>query len=107
MLWLEDALWTLYEELTAINPELVLNISPLSICPLPGTPLEEQIRAQGLLHFDDATLNGCFRTATADTHHMTYQQVSDWQVRLKKATNTKNVQIETATSSYSSEPLSA
>ena len=84
LLYLEEAISHLYQELKAINPQLDFRMRPFSIAPLPGTPLEREIRDSGLLVFDDPALLGGFWTACANTKHMSYLEVSEWQVRLMK-----------------------
>ena len=84
LLYLEEAISHLYQELKAINPKLDFRMRPFSIAPLPGTPLEREIRDSGLLMFDDPALLGGFWTACANTKHMSYLEVSEWQVRLMK-----------------------
>lgn len=82
MLGLESAIVELLDELLAINPRLVFNVTPYAIRPLPGTPQAQRIRESGLLRFEDPAIIGGFWTACADTRHMTYEEVSDWQTRL-------------------------
>jgi hypothetical protein len=82
LLQLEEALLELHQELIALNPELDFVIRAFSIAPLPGTPQEQNIRQLGLLRFDDPTIIGGFWTTCADTHHLSYEEISDWQVRI-------------------------
>jgi hypothetical protein len=82
LLQLENALWELYEEVSAINPNLNFNVLPFNIAPLPGTPQSDNLSKLGLMRFQDPTIIGGFWTACADTHHMSYEEVSDWQLRL-------------------------
>jgi hypothetical protein len=56
---LEEAISELVDELTTINPSVEFQIACYSIAPLPGTP-------------------------TCNTHHLSYEQISEWQVRLSK-----------------------
>lgn len=79
---LEEAVHSLYEELLVINPELIFNVTPYAIRPLPGTPQAQDLRASGLLRFEDPAIIGGFWTACADTLHLSYEEVSDWQTRL-------------------------
>lgn len=79
---LEEAIRGLYDELLEINPTLIFNVTPYAIRPLPGTPQSMQIRASGLLQFEDPAIIGGFWTACADTNHLSYAEVSDWQTRL-------------------------
>ncbi len=81
-LGLETAIRDLYEELREINPGLVFNVTPYAIRPLPGTPQSRDLRASGLLRFEDPAIIGGFWTACADTRHLSYEAVSDWQSRL-------------------------
>ena len=79
---LEVAIRELYAELLEINPDLIFNVTPYAIRPLPGTPQAKQLRAAGLLRFEDPAIIGGFWTACADTEHLSYAEVSDWQARL-------------------------
>lgn len=82
MLGLEEAFWELSEELKTINPSVSFHIAPTTIRPIPGTPQGHNIRQSGLLRFEDPAIVGEFMTACADTHYMSYEEVSDWQFRL-------------------------
>lgn len=82
MAGLEEAIRGLYDRLLAINPKLIFNVTPYAIRPLPGTPQSRNLRKEGLLRFEDPAIIGGFWTACADTKHMTYEEVSDWQARL-------------------------
>lgn len=82
MLGLEEAFMGLSEDLRTINPNLQFHIAPTTIRPIPGTPQGHTIRQSGLLRFQDPEIVGEFMTACADTYHMTYEEVSDWQYRL-------------------------
>jgi hypothetical protein len=84
MLRLEESFTELYQELKAINPELLMLMLPLAISPIPGTPQDEIIRKSGLLRFDDPELIGGFWTVCADTLHLSYEEVADWQLRLMR-----------------------
>ena len=79
---LETSVKELYEELREINPHLIFNVNPFAIRPLPGTPQSCNLRQSGLLRFEDPAIIGGFWTACADTHHMSYEEISDWQTRL-------------------------
>ena len=79
---LEQGVSELYDRLIEINPDLVFNVTPYAIRPLPGTPQAAALRASGLLRFEDPAIIGGFWTACADTKHMSYERVSDWQTRL-------------------------
>jgi hypothetical protein len=84
MLQLEEVFSELYQELKTINPELLMLMIPLAISPIPGTPQDEIIRKSGLLKFNDPELIGGFWTVCADTHHMSYEEVADWQLRFMR-----------------------
>lgn len=79
LLHLEEAVWELKQKLKAINPSLVLFIMPLCLIPLTGTPQEQNLLKSGLLRFEDPTIRGNFWTSCADTHHMSYEEVSNFQ----------------------------
>lgn len=81
LLRLEEAITELVDELVEINPQLEFQTSCYSIIPLPGTPQSFNLRKAGLLQFEDTCLWGVW-TTTSNTHHLTYNQVSDWQIRL-------------------------
>ena len=82
MLRLEEAFSELYEELKAVNPAVRFNVAPTTIQPIPGTPQGQNIRSSGLVRFEDPAIVGDFMAACADTHYMSYEEVSDWQFRL-------------------------
>lgn len=84
LLNLEKAILELYEELITINPKLLFRLMPIAIRPLPGTPQGENLRNLGLLRFEDPAILGGFWTACADTYYLSYEEVSDWQIRLAK-----------------------
>jgi hypothetical protein len=84
MLRLEEALQDLYEDLKRINPAMTFWILTSAISPIPGTPQGDLIRQSGLLRFQDPTIWGSFGLACSDTNHMSYEDVSDWQWRLKQ-----------------------
>ena len=79
---LEEAVTELRDEMKAINPDLIFTVTPYAIRPLPATPQAASIRGQKLLRFEDPAIIGGFWTACADTHHLSYEEVSDWQFRL-------------------------
>jgi hypothetical protein len=81
LLLLEEAITDLVDELVKINPQLEFQTSCYSIIPLPGTPQAFNLRKAGLLQFEDACLWGVW-TTTSNTHHLSYAEVSDWQIRL-------------------------
>jgi len=80
---LEEAISELYQELITINPQLHFKVAPYSIFPIPGTPQMENLRKLGLLRFEDPLLAG-LTIAVCDTLYMSYEEVSDWQIRLAK-----------------------
>jgi hypothetical protein len=90
LLHLEEAISGLVDELVEINPELEFQIAVYSIAPLPGTPQSQNLRKLGLLQFEDPCVWGGLWTPTCNTHHLTYEQVSDWQIRLSKIRRSKN-----------------
>ena len=79
---LERAISDMHDELKSINPELEFQVACYSISPIVGTPQWDYMNREGLLRFDDPGVVGEFWTASCDTHHMSYEEVSDWQVRL-------------------------
>ncbi|NER24570.1 MAG: radical SAM protein [Symploca sp. SIO1C2] len=89
---LEEALWEVYHEVKAINPDIIFQTTPFVISPILGTPQGEAIRKSGLLRFDDPAIFAGFWTASIDTKHLTYEQVSDWQFRLAQVGDSKNLQ---------------
>lgn len=89
MLGLEEAIQELYAEVKSLNPEIVFNVTPYAIRPLPGTPQAAELRKLGLLRFEDPAIIGGFWTACADTKHMSYEEVSDWQTRLAAIGNSE------------------
>jgi len=82
LLRLEEAISELCQELKTINPKLIFKVTPYAIRPLPGTTQASALRTSGRLRFEDPAIIGGFWTACADTHHLTYEEVSDWQSRL-------------------------
>ena len=82
LLYLEEGIFKLSQELKEINPEIDFKVRPFSISPFAGTPQEKEIRESGLLACDDPTIVGGLWTACANTKHMSYLEVSQWQVRL-------------------------
>lgn len=84
LLYLEEAILELYQELKTINPELDFHVAPYSISPIIGTPQWESLTKAGLLRFDDPCIVGEFWTASCDTLHLSYEEVSDWQIRLSE-----------------------
>lgn len=84
---LEEAIWELYEALLAINPSLKFHVSPMAISPIPGTPQDINLRQSGLLHFDDPSIFGGHWTPAIDTHHLSYEEIANWQIRFTKIGN--------------------
>lgn len=82
MLVLEEAIQGLYERVRTINPDIVFNVTPYAIRPIPGTPQAKSLQQMKLIKFEDPAIIGGFWTACADTHHLSYEEVSDWQTRL-------------------------
>lgn len=87
LLRLEEAISDLVDELVQINPQLEFQTSCYSIIPLPGTPQSHSLRQSGLLQFEDTCLWGVW-TTTSNTNHLSYEQVSDWQIRLSNIRRT-------------------
>lgn len=81
---LEEGVASLHDELMALNPALQFQIAPFSLSPIPGTPQGKRFRESGLLRFDDPEIFGGLWTPCADTRHLSYAEVSDWQIRLLK-----------------------
>ncbi|HAG83266.1 MAG TPA: radical SAM protein [Cyanobacteria bacterium UBA11162] len=81
LLRLEEAISELVDELVEINPQLEFQTSCYSIIPLPGTPQAYNLRKTGMLQFEDTCLWGVW-TTTSKTNHLSYEEVSDWQIRL-------------------------
>ena len=84
LLRLEEAVMKLHQELREINPNLEFQVAAYAISPIPGTPQGENIRKSGLLRFDDPSIIGGFWTPSCDTHHLSYEEISQWQFRLSK-----------------------
>ncbi|MCX6926107.1 MAG: radical SAM protein [Verrucomicrobia bacterium] len=82
LLRLEEAILTLYQELLDLNPELKFQVSPFSIYPITGTPQWNQVRHSGLLEFDDPSIVGGLWTPSVNSHHLSYQEIAAWQIRL-------------------------
>jgi hypothetical protein len=82
LLYLEESILELRQDLMSINPNLEFQVASFSISPFPGTPQWDYLTKSGLLRIEDPAVVGEFWTASCDTHHMSYQEVSDWQVRL-------------------------
>lgn len=84
LLRLEEAVLELHQQLREINPDLEFQVASYAISPIPGTPQGENIRKSGLLRFDDPSIVGGLWTPSCDTHHLSYEDISDWQFRLAK-----------------------
>jgi hypothetical protein len=84
---LEEAVVGLYEDILTINPSLHFQVSPLAISPIPGTKQGANLRQSGLLRFDDPSIFGGMWTPSVDTHHLSYKEIADWQIRLMKIGN--------------------
>ncbi len=82
LLRLEEALGELHESLISVNPSLKFQINAMSLSPIPGTPLSDNIRKSGLLRFDEPSLFGSIWTPTIDTHYLSYEELANWQMRL-------------------------
>lgn len=78
---LEETLHHLWRVLKSENPALHFRVSPFAIRPLPGTPQARALAQEGLVAFEDAAICGGFWTACANTRHLSYEAVSDWQTR--------------------------
>jgi len=77
----------LYEDILAINPSLHFQVSPLAISPIPGTKQGFNLRQSGLLRFDDPSIFGGMWTPSVDTHHLSYEEIANWQIRLMQIGN--------------------
>jgi hypothetical protein len=84
---LATAVTVLRDELKNVNPHLKFRVTPYAIRPLPGTLQARMLRDENLLRFDDPSIQGGFWTACADTRSMSYEEVSDWQIRLVETIN--------------------
>jgi hypothetical protein len=81
-LHLEEAVSELCQELKTINPSLYIWIAPHAITPIPGTPQNQFFSKSGLIRFPDLEILGGNTTPCADTYHLSYEEVSDWLIRL-------------------------
>ncbi len=79
--YLEEAMYELRHEVMTVNSALTFLIFPFALIPIPGTVQEVNIRKSGLLRFEDPFLRG-YWTPTVDSHHLSYEEISDWQMRL-------------------------
>lgn len=84
LLRLEEAVLELHQQLREINPNLEFQVASYAISPIPGTPQGETIRKSGLVRFDDPSIIGGLWTPSCDTHHLSYEDISEWQFRLTK-----------------------
>jgi hypothetical protein len=71
LLRLEEAV----TELMEVNPQLEFQISCYSIAPLPGTPQSQNLRASGLLQFEDPCVWGGLWTPTCNTHRDRFEVI--------------------------------
>ncbi|MCP4346397.1 MAG: radical SAM protein [Desulfobacterales bacterium] len=91
---LEDALHELHHELMSINSSLKLMIFPFALCPIPGTVQGVNIEKLGLIRFDDPFLAGGLWTPTLDTQHLSYEEISDWQMRLFQINSDSELRVQ-------------
>ena len=85
LLHLEEAVYGLYEEVKRVSPSTNFISWPLTITPIPGTPMAERLEKMGLCPFkDEPLINGAFRLASVNTHYMSYDEVYSWRLRLMK-----------------------
>lgn len=82
LLRLEEALMEVYAEVKSVNPNIQFMLTPFVISPIPSTPQAAEIRESGLLVFDDPIIYSGFWTASVNTNHLSYAELSDWQYRL-------------------------
>jgi len=85
---LEAALSELCQELSEINPSLRFEVAPYALSPIPGTPQWENVRQSGLMRFEEPSIFGGLWTPCADTHYLSYEEISDWQMRLIQISST-------------------
>ena len=87
-----DAIVELKSTLKQVNPRLKFRVTPFAVRPIPGTTMAANLRISGLLRFTDPAILGGFWTACADTMFLSYEEVSDWQMRIiKHCSDDKNV----------------
>ena len=84
---LEEAVVELHQELKSINSSLSFNVRPFAIVPIPGTPQAHNLHGSDLVRFDDPAIAGNWWTPCADTYHLSYEEVSEWQARLANTGN--------------------
>lgn len=77
-----DAIQRLKTKLKRLNPALIFRVTPFAIRPIPGTSMAAELQSSGMLRFTDPAILGGFWTACADTLHLSYEDVSDWQKRI-------------------------
>jgi hypothetical protein len=82
LLRLEEAIMQVHADLTSINPNLIFQVSPFAISPIPGTGQGKSLRELGLLRFDDPVLYGGLWTPSVDTRCLSYERIAEWQIRL-------------------------
>jgi hypothetical protein len=82
LLRLEEAIQGVHADLTAINPNLIFQVSSFAISPIPGTGQGRALREAGLLHFDDPVLFGGIWAPSVDTRALSYERIAEWQLRL-------------------------
>ncbi|MCP4107925.1 MAG: radical SAM protein [Desulfobacteraceae bacterium] len=93
---LEDALYELHHELMSINSSLKLMILPFAFSPIPGTVQGINMEKSGLIRFDDPFLSGGFWTPTLDTQYLSYEEISDWQMRLFQINSDFDLRVQHA-----------
>ncbi len=84
------AMLELKSQLKKINPALKFRVTPFAVRPIPGTPMTRQLQQMDLIRFSDPAILGGFWTACADTHFISYEEVSDWQLKILQATEDKD-----------------
>ncbi|SJM96081.1 radical SAM protein [Crenothrix polyspora] len=82
LLRLEEAIMQVHADLMSINPNLIFQVSPFAISPIPGTGQGKSLRELGLLRFDDPVLYGGLWTPSVDTRCLSYERIAEWQIRL-------------------------
>lgn len=90
MAYLLDAVVELKERVRRVNPRIRFRATPFSVRPIPGTSLSREMHRSGLLKFTDPAILGGFMTACADTEHMSFQDVSRWQMRITETLSDDN-----------------
>jgi hypothetical protein len=82
LLRLEEAIETLFAELSSINPKLKMQVAPFAISPIPGTVQWKQLHESGLVEFTDPVLLGNLWTPSINSHYLSYKDIARWQIRL-------------------------